>query len=92
MNFGQALEKLKEQRAQIEARIKRIESKEKSQERKRETRKKIIVGGYFLDRMKNDAGLQTQVMTDLEKRLNRNLDRDVFGFELKEDAGTEAQP
>ena len=45
----QALEKLKEQREKLNARIQQKESRLKTSERKKETRKKILIGSYYLD-------------------------------------------
>lgn len=48
------LEKLLEQRAQLEARIQQTRNKEASYERKRDTRRKILAGAYVIRLAEND--------------------------------------
>lgn len=69
--------KLKEQRAKLEARIQAIEARAKQDERKKDTRRKILVGSYYLEQV-----IQNNQMDDLKKRLDsfltRNSDRRLF--------------
>jgi hypothetical protein len=43
------LDKLKEQRTKLTARIQAAEARSKTSERKKETQRKIVVGAYYLD-------------------------------------------
>ena len=69
--------KLKEQRAKLEARIQAIEARAKQDERKKDTRRKILVGSYYLEQV-----IQNNQMDDLKKKLDsfltRNSDRRLF--------------
>ena len=49
-NTRNKVEKLKEKQEVLKARIQLIENREKSKERKLETRKKILIGSYFLEK------------------------------------------
>jgi large subunit ribosomal protein L7/L12 len=74
------LEKLKEKREIINARIQAIEARMKSSERKKDVRKKILIGSYYLDKaIKNDNMEDIKVIMD--KFLIRNSDRILFGLE-----------
>jgi hypothetical protein len=77
----QALEKLKLQREKINARIQAAESRLKTSARKQDTRKKILIGSYYLDQaMKENKIDEIKIM--LDKYLKRNSDRILFGMEL----------
>ena len=49
-NTRNKVEKLREKQDVLKARIQLIENREKSKERKLETRKKILIGSYFLEK------------------------------------------
>lgn len=81
----QTLEKLKEQRDKLNARIQQKEARLKSSERKMDTRKKILIGSYFLDdAIKN--GKLDEIKNKLDAFLTRNSDRRLFNLsELAEE-------
>lgn len=77
----QQLEKLKEQRNKLNARIQQKESRLKQSMRKIETRKKILVGSYFLDNAIKENKLD-EIKSLMDKYLKRNSDRSLFDLEL----------
>jgi large subunit ribosomal protein L7/L12 len=77
----QALEKLKEQRDKLNSRIQQKEARLKSSERKIETRKKILIGSYFLDNAIKENKLD-EIKSFMDKYLKRNSDRSLFDLEL----------
>jgi large subunit ribosomal protein L7/L12 len=77
----QALEKLKEQRDKLNARIQQKEARLKSSERKIDTRKKILIGSYFLDNAIKENKLD-EIKSSMDKYLKRNSDRALFDLEL----------
>lgn len=77
----QQLEKLKEQRDKLNARIQQKEARLKSSERKIETRKKILIGSYFLDNAIKENKLD-EIKSFMDKYLKRNSDRSLFDLEL----------
>lgn len=77
----QALEKLKEQRDKLNARIQQKEARLKSSERKIDTRKKILIGSYFLDNAIKENKLD-EIKSMMDKYLKRNSDRALFNLEL----------
>jgi len=87
------LEKLKQQQAQLAAKIKNIEAREREKERKNDTRRKVIAGALALHHMEKNPN------SDFAKLLGRLLDeyvtraneRDLFGLPpLPEDAAMHA--
>ncbi|HZW61832.1 MAG TPA: mobilization protein [Candidatus Babeliales bacterium] len=77
----QALEKLKEQRDKLNARIQQKEARLKSSERKIDARKKILIGSYFLDNAIKENKLD-EIKLVMDKYLKRNSDRALFDLEL----------
>ena len=75
------LQKLIEQKQQLENRIRNQRNKLEQQERQKDTRRKILVGALMLEEYKDK-------MEDLTKKLDhflvRPLDRELFGLEPKE--------
>lgn len=77
------LEKLLLQRKQVEAKIKLAKERDRKQERKAETRRKIVLGGYLRERMNREPKLESEVLEALDRLLDRDVDRELFGFELR---------
>lgn len=77
----QQLEKLKEQRDKLNARIQQKEAHLKQSQRKIETRKKILIGSYFLDNAIKENKLD-EIKVFMDKYLKRNSDRALFDLEL----------
>jgi len=77
----QSLEKLKEQRDKLNARIQQKEARLKTSERKIDTRKKILIGSYFLDNAIKENKLD-EIKSFMDKYLKRNSDRALFDLEL----------
>ena len=66
------LQELEEKRAQIQARIDKERARLKTEERKRDTRRKIIAGALALEH----AQLNPNFAKELEKLLDRNVTRE----------------
>lgn len=76
------IERLKEQRAKIEARIQAAEARTKQAERKQDTRRKILVGSYYLEQAQADNKLD-QLKKLMDDYLRRDSDRKLFDLTLK---------
>lgn len=73
------LKQLKAQKQAIEAREKKRQSE---QQRKNDTRRKILLGSYLLKKMQNDENKE-KILADLDKYLTENRDRILFGLDEK---------
>lgn len=78
----QQSEKLKQLKAQKQALEARERIKKKEQERKDDTRRKILLGSYLLKKMQNDENKE-KILADLDKYLTENRDRILFGLDEK---------
>lgn len=77
------IEKLKRQKQILEARIQKAESLQKQRDRKADTRRKILLGAYFLDKLRKDGTLES-IKPELDNFLTRDNDRKLFGLSLLE--------
>ena len=73
------LQKLIDQRNQLEERIKRQKMKLDSQERQRDTRRKILAGAYMLEKYKDKP---EELKSLLDKFLSRPADREIFNLNI----------
>lgn len=71
------LERLKEQRAKIEARIQATEARNKHAQRKQDTRRKILVGSYYFDKAIKENKLD-EIKKLMDDYLTRDSDRKLF--------------
>lgn len=76
------LDRLKEQKARLEARIQLVESKEKTKEHKQDTRRKVLIGSYYLDKAKKDNSMD-EIVKIMDKYLTRDNDRLLFDLSQK---------
>ena len=77
------LDKLKLQQNKLKARIQKIESVEKHKDRKQDTRRKILIGSYFLDQAMQ-AGTFNDIKKQMAEFLTRNSDRALFDLPMLE--------
>ncbi|WP_235810579.1 mobilization protein [Legionella bozemanae] len=75
------LDALKKRKEQLNAQIQKLESLEKARERKRDTRRKILIGSYFIDKA-NQAGTLFDLYQQMNHYIKRNADRELFHLEL----------
>ena len=74
------IRQLEEQRARITAKIQRVRSRESQEERKRETRRKILAGAMVLDRVARKEVAEKIFLADMDRFLEREQDRALFGL------------
>ena len=72
-------EKLNQLKAQKQAALAREKAKQKAQERKDDTRRKILLGSYLLKKMENEANKE-KILADLNEYLTEDRDRKLFGL------------
>ena len=72
------LEKLKKQEAQLKARIQALEAGEKTRERKKDARRKILLGALLLERLKKGDPEAERFQAELDGYLTRDHDRALF--------------
>lgn len=71
------LENLKKKEAQLKAKIQKLESLEKSRERKQDTRRKILIGSYFIHQAKQEGRLD-ELYQQLHQYIKRDNDKELF--------------
>ena len=75
------LEKLKQLKAQKQAIEAREKTKQKEQERKDDTRRKILLGSYLIKKMQNEANKE-KILAELNEYLTEDRDRQLFDLPI----------
>ena len=83
MSTKKYLDRLKEQKSKIEARIQQAEAKEKVQERKQDTRRKILIGAYYLDKARKENTMH-EINKIMSTYLTRDSDKKLFEITTKQ--------
>ena len=79
------LEKLKQLKAQKQAIEARERTKKKEQERKDDTRRKILLGSYLIKKMNDNEVNKEKILAELNEYLKENRDRALFELPLNID-------
>jgi large subunit ribosomal protein L7/L12 len=77
------LEKLLEQQKQIDAKVKLAKNRLAKQDKKDDTRRKILAGAYVLEKCQKNENYPDFVK-ELDKFLFRKSDRSLFGLPSRE--------
>lgn len=84
------LKALEAKRDQLNARIQALRAREQAQHRKNDTRRKILIGGMVLKMAKNGEMPETRLRQLLDKYLDADRDRALFGLDPKSKVEPEA--
>ena len=74
------LEKLKQLKAQKQAIEARERAKQKEQDRKDDTRRKILLGSYLIKKMESNEANKEKILADLNEYLTEDRDRKLFNL------------
>jgi hypothetical protein len=77
-NVEERIARIKQQREALAQRLNALEQKAASEARKRDTRRKIIVGGAIMAKMEKDAGFAATVRQILAQSVGRQNDREAI--------------
>ena len=75
------LNDLKLKRDLIEAKIKALQAKDSAQKRKDETRRKILIGGMILHKVKNNEMEESELIQMMDHYLESKRDRVLFNLD-----------
>ncbi len=78
------IDRLRRQRFAIDARIQAAESRLKTNQRKQDTRRKILVGSYYLDKAEKENMMES-LKLQMCGYLTRDSDRKLFGLSSSQD-------
>ena len=74
-----ALEKLQAIKARRQALVNREKAKQKEQQRKEDTRRKILLGSYLIKKMENEQDKE-KILAELNEYLTEDRDRKLFNL------------
>ena len=72
-----SLENLKKKQSQLKAQIQKLEASEKHREKKQDTRRKILIGSYYLDKARKENTAE-ELYRCMGEYLTRESDRSLF--------------
>jgi hypothetical protein len=75
----QKIKKLNHKLAQIEAQRERFENKIRNQERKADTRRKILIGAWAIETAQKEGKLK-ELYQKVSAYLTRDIDKKLFGM------------
>lgn len=75
---SEKLERLLKQQEQLKAQIALLQAREKEEERKKDTRRKILLGGIILAKVKRGEWPQAKLVELLDRELKEERDRVLF--------------
>jgi large subunit ribosomal protein L7/L12 len=78
--MNKRLEQLLKKQEELKAQIQKIKAVEASSERKKDTRRKVLLGALVMKRMMSDEAYSKSVMKQLDEFLTRDSDRVLFGL------------
>lgn len=85
LTLQQKIEQQSEKLNQLKAQKQAIEAREKQrlseQQRKDDTRRKILLGAYFLKKMSENKEENTKILAELNEYLTEDRDRVLFGLD-----------
>lgn len=84
------IEKLKSKQAVLKALLELLEYRAKTKERKLETRHKILVGSYFIEKYTNKNEYDELVKL-MDEYLTRESDRNVFGLDYDKESAKKSK-
>lgn len=83
---------LMKKEAELKAQIQAIKARESEDERKRDTRRKILIGGVVLSKVKRGEWNQEKLQALLNNELKADRDRELFGLPLQASNETKQDP
>src|SRR5260363_44696 len=86
MENAKRLEALEAKRKQLDAQIQALRVREQTQASKDDTRRKVLIGGVMLKMVKLDEMPEGRLTQLLDKHLDAERDRKLFGLEPKQQA------
>ena len=80
------LQRLQLKQSQLRAQIQQVQARERTQERKRETRRKFLIGEAIMSQLESGKFSQADLTILMDEFLTRPNDRDLFGLEAEVDS------
>ncbi|EAT16745.1 mobilization protein [Desulfuromonas acetoxidans] len=80
-NVNEQIAKQQKKIEQEKAKLAKLKNKIAGAERKKDTRRKILVGSFFISRAKADPDFRVKLIRQLNDYLNNDRDRELFGLQ-----------
>ncbi|MGF1489399.1 MAG: mobilization protein [Prochloraceae cyanobacterium] len=77
-DFNDRIKQLEEKKQQINARIQKLKAQESEKKRKQETRRKILLGSWVLNKIEFGDWSKEDIWNEMDKYLTKEVDRKLF--------------
>ena len=77
------LKKLEDKQSHLRAQIQKLKAREATEERKRDTRKKVVIGAIILEMVKSGEWPEDKLNGLLDRKLTRLRDRELFDLPVE---------
>ena len=81
--MGKKLDELLKKREQLNAQIQKERNKQSQQQRKEDTRRKILLGALMMEMIKKGELDEKKILKRLDSFLTKNIDRKLFALPEK---------
>jgi large subunit ribosomal protein L7/L12 len=78
--MSKQLERVRKKEAELKALRQKLEAAEKTRERKKDVRRKILLGAMLLEHLEAESARGSALKAELEGYLTREADRALFGL------------
>jgi len=77
-DFNDRIKQLEEKKQQINARIQKLKAQESEKKRKQETRRKILLGSWVLNKIERGDWSKEDIWNEMDEYLTKEVDRKLF--------------
>jgi len=77
-DFNDRIKQLEEKKQQINARIQKLKAQESEKKRKQETRRKILLGAWVLNKIEKGDWSKDDIWNEMDEYLTKEVDRKLF--------------
>ncbi len=82
-SIDERIVRLEQRKDKLESTLLRLRARKTDFDRKQDNRRKILVGAWLLREADRDSGLRDRMVAGLDKYLEQNRDRELFGLSAR---------
>jgi len=77
-DVNERIKQLEEKKQQINARIQKLKAQESEKKRKQDTRQKILLGAWVLNKIEKGDWSKEDIWSEIDEYLTKEVDRKLF--------------
>ncbi len=84
-DLNDRIKQLEEKKQQINARIQKLKAQESEKKRKQDTRRKILLGAWVLNKIEKGDWSKEDIWDEMDEYLTKEVDRKLFDLPPQEE-------